>query len=223
MNGKIIVFEGIDGSGKGTQTKLLYKHYDKKGIPVKLIDFPGYDRTFFGKVVGEFLNGDFGKLNEVHPKLSAILYAGDRYEHLKDIKSYLEKGYLIILDRYVSSNIAHQTAKLKVDDRKILEDWIEDLEYNIFGLPRPNLTIFLDMPPEYSKELVLKKEARSYTDKKEDIHEEDKTYIEKTYEVFKTLSKKNNWVTIECVDKDIETINNEIIYLLDNTYNTTQC
>ena len=158
---QIIVFEGIDGSGKGTQSKLLYEYYKKNNIKVVLFEFPGYTKTFFGEVVGEFLNGDFGNLTEVHPKLAAILYAGDRFEQSEEIKDYLSKGYIVICDRYVSSNIAHQIAKLPTDKQGKLKEWIEYLEYKVFNLPKPNLILFLDMPPSIATQLVLKKDTRA--------------------------------------------------------------
>ncbi len=214
VNGKIIVFEGIDGSGKGTQSKLLYKYYKKNNIKVALFEFPGYTKTFFGEVVGEFLNGDFGNLNEVHPKLSAILYAGDRFEQSKEIKDYLSKGYIVICDRYVSSNIAHQIAKLPIDKQEKLKEWIEYLEYKVFNLPKPNFILFLDMPPSAATQLVLKKDARAYTDKKKDIHEADQSYLSLVYNTFKAIAKKENWEIIECENKDITTIQNEIIHCI---------
>ena len=109
--GKLIVFEGIDGSGKGTQTKKLFNFLKNKGIKTELFEFPFYSETFFGKEVGNYLNGEFGGLKEIHPKLSAMLYAGDRYEKRDELIKKLNQGYLIICDRYVPSNIAHQTAK----------------------------------------------------------------------------------------------------------------
>lgn len=210
-NGKIIVFEGIDGSGKGTQSKLLYKYYQENNISSILFEFPGYSKTFFGKTVGEFLNGDFGKLEDVHPKLSAMLYAGDRFEQVQKIRNYLSQGFIVICDRYIPSNIAHQIAKVPDNQKKELKKWIEHLEYEIYQLPKPNLIFFLDMPPLSASKLVLKKEQRDYTDKKKDIHEENESYLEKVYTIFKEIAIKDEWLIIQCKDKDIDTIHIEII------------
>lgn len=203
MHGKIIVFEGIDGSGKGTQSKKLYKYLKEKKEKVILLEFPCYSETFFGKEVGDYLNGGFGGLDEVHPKLSAILYAGDRFEKKETILKYLKKGYIIICDRYVPSNIAHQSAKIEnKTEQKKLRKWISKLEYKVFGLPKPDIIFFMDMNPKISDNLVLQKDARSYTDKSKDLHENDNSYLLKVYEMFKKLSK--SWITIKCQNKNNE-------------------
>ncbi len=198
MTGKIIVLEGIDGSGKNTQANLLYKYALSIGIKSSLMNFPSYNDTFFGIEVGNYLNGEFGALDEIHPKLAAMLYAGDRYEKRDEIIEYLEDGYLLIIDRYVPSNIAHQTAKILNGGREKLLKWIEHLEYTLYKLPKPDVVIFLDMPPTNAKDLVLAKDKRTYTDKKQDLHEEDQTYLERTYLEFKNLCKENKWLHIQC-------------------------
>ncbi|MBA1432941.1 MAG: dTMP kinase [Epsilonproteobacteria bacterium] len=217
MNGKIIVFEGIDGSGKGTQSKELYEYLQNLNYKVILLEFPFYNETFFGKEVGEYLNGVFGQLDEVHPKFSAMLYAGDRFEKKETILKKLNDGYMIICDRYVPSNIAHQTAKYQNEsERKKLKQWIEELEYNVYGLPKPNIVLFMDMNPNLSDKLVLKKDIRNYTNKQKDLHESDNTYLVNVYKIFKQMTKNTNWFNIECQDsnnglKSIQTIQSEII------------
>lgn len=201
MHGKIIVFEGIDGSGKGTQSKKLYKYLKEKKEKVILLEFPCYSETFFGKEVGHYLNGDFGGLDEVHPKLSAMLYAGDRFEKKETILKHLKKGYIVICDRYVPSNIAHQSAKIEdKTTQKNLIKWISKLEYKIFGLPKPDIIFFMDMNPNISDDLVLQKDKRSYTNKSKDLHENDNSYLLKVYGMFKKLSK--SWITIKCQNKN---------------------
>lgn len=220
--GKIIVFEGIDGSGKGTQSKLLQKYFQERNIPSILFEFPGYKKTFFGKAVGEFLNGDFGSLNQVHPKLSAILYAGDRFEQSNQIKEYLTKGYYVICDRYVPSNIAHQIAKLPEDQQNDLIQWIEKLEYEIFNISKPHLVLLMNMQPELSSKLVLKKDKREYTAKKKDIHEADQTYLEKVYLAFQQLAHHTNWRSIICGEinhpKPVEEIHKDIIQTIGDYF-----
>lgn len=222
MNGKIIVFEGIDGSGKGTQSKKLYKHLKELNKKVILLEFPFYEKTFFGKEVGNYLNGKFGSLDEVHPKLSAMLYAGDRFEKKNLILEKLNKGYTIICDRYVSSNIAHQTAKYKnKDEQKILKKWINQLEYKIYGLPKPDIIFFMNMNPNISDNLVLKKDTRNYTSKKKDLHESNTSYLLNVYSIFKRMSNNKLWININCQNKknklkSVTKIHNQILIKLKN-------
>lgn len=197
--GKIIAIEGIDGSGKNTQSNNILKAYQTQGLKVSKMSFPAYEKTFFGKEVGHYLNGRFGGIDDVHPKLSAMLYAGDRFECKPELQRKLADGEVVILDRYVHSNVGYQTAKLPVEERAELRRWIEQLEYDVYGLPKPDVVIFLDVPPATSAELVLKKEARSYTDKKKDLHEENDSYLAKVYSVFKEIAASDDrWVTINC-------------------------
>jgi dTMP kinase len=217
MNGKIIVFEGIDGSGKGTQSKKLYQYLKDKNVKVILLEFPFYEKTFFGKEVGNYLNGKFGKLDEVDPKLSAMLYAGDRFEKKDLIVKKLQQGYTIICDRYVSSNIAYQIAKYKnKKEQKTLQKWISHLEYKIYFLPKPDVIIFMDMNPKISDNLVLKKDVRNYTDKKKDLHESNSTYLLDVYSVFQRMFDDKIWINIKCQNrnnklKSVSKIHNKIL------------
>ena len=219
--GKLIVFEGIDGSGKGTQTKKLFNFLKNKGIKTELFEFPFYSETFFGKEVGNYLNGEFGGLNEVHPKLSAMLYAGDRYEKRNELIEKLNQGYLIICDRYVPSNIAHQTAKYQNErEKENLKKWIEELEYGVYKLPKPDLIFFLNMNPDISDKLILNKSKRDYTDKKKDLHENDNSYLKNVYNTFCEMVSNDNWENIMSNEdknlKTIDNIQNEIISILIN-------
>ena len=221
MLGKLIVFEGIDGSGKGTQSKKLHKKLTELGRKVVLFEFPFYSETFFGKEVGRYLNGEFGLLNEIHPKLAAMLYAGDRYEKRNEIIKKLEDGYLVICDRYIQSNIAHQTAKFAdVTKRNELRSWIEQLEYDVYGLPKPDIIFFMNMNPNLSDSLVLKKQTRDYTNKKKDLHESDTSYLGSVFNIFNALATENRWVGIACQDKDgrlrsMEDIHHDILKILE--------
>ncbi|MCF6172744.1 MAG: dTMP kinase [Campylobacteraceae bacterium] len=216
MQGKIIVFEGIDGSGKGTQSKKLYSYLKSKNHKVVLFEFPSYNGTFFGKEVGNYLNGKFGKLDEVNPKLSAMLYAGDRYEKRDEIIKKINENYIVICDRYVPSNIAHQISKYTdIGERSGLKKWIEELEYQVYKLPKPHIIFFMDMNPNFSTDLVSKKGAREYTNKKKDLHESDNNYLNNVYQTFKILTKEENWIDIKCQTqnglKNIEEIHLEIL------------
>lgn len=197
--GLIIAIEGIDGSGKNTQSNKLLAEFLRTGARATKISFPQYATNFFGKEVGSYLNGEFGSLSEVHPKLSAMLYAGDRFESKSEILSKSSEDAILICDRYVHSNVAHQIAKVSEQDQSEFRNWIETLEYEIYGIPKPDLVIFLNVPPSTSSNLVLKKSARDYTSKKKDIHEADDIYLSKVYELFKNEASINkSWVSIDC-------------------------
>jgi dTMP kinase len=215
MSGKLITIEGIDGSGKGTQAALLVEALKQMGKSVKVYSFPAYDETFFGREIGAFLRGEFGSFEQVHPKLASILFACDRAEQKPALLKDLAEGVYVVCDRYVESNAAHQSAKLDVDARQAFISWIKELEYVVNTLPKPDLTIFLDLPIEYSKQLVLKKKHRSYTEEKEDIQEAQHGYLEQVYHVYKGLQQTEGWHTIDCVvDEElqsIETIHKKIV------------
>lgn len=202
MQGKIIVLEGIDGSGKNTHAQLLNKFLLSLKINSKVLHFPLYQDTFFGKEVANYLNGEFGELNKIHPKLAAMLYAGDRFEKREYILDELKKGTVFIFDRYVPSNIAHHAAKLHPSKRECFKEWIEKLEYIVFKLPPPDKIFFLNVPPQITMPLILNKKQREYTDKKQDLHEENIDYLDEVYTVFKSLCKGNLWENIDCCFKD---------------------
>ncbi len=200
MINKVISIEGVDGSGKNTQANLLLEALEERSIPAVKYSFPCYDETFFGKEIGSYLRGEFGDLHSVHPKLASILFAGDRYEKKACIFKDLKLGKVVIMDRYVDSNLAHQCARLRYEEREPFIDWAEHLEYDIFGLPRPDMTIFLDVPINVSTKLVLQKKQRSYTDDQEDIHERDYEYMKNVYEFYGYLANRNSWEVVDCVD-----------------------
>ncbi|WP_460097591.1 dTMP kinase [Pseudomonas sp. H3_C08] len=209
--GKIIAIEGIDGSGKNTQSNKILQGFLDNGFKCEKMSFPRYGETFFGREVGRYLNGEFGSLESISPKLSAMLYAGDRHESRDDILSKIAGNGILICDRYVYSNVAHQSAKLSTEARDEISQWIEELEFKIYKLPKPDLTIFLDVPPEVSGNLILKKELRDYTDKKKDLHEEDESYLEKVYHVFKKLACETpDWIIIDCFENGLLLGENEI-------------
>ena len=198
MKGKLITFEGIDGSGKGTQSNILVNKLKEAGLKAEIFSFPCYEKTFFGKEIGAFLRGEFGGINEVHPKLASVLYAMDRLEMRQDIIDYLNRGYVVICDRYVDSNVAHQSSKLPPKEMASFIKWVEELEYVFNKMPIPDLTFFLDVPIEISKEMVLKKNKRNYTESSEDIHEKEYGYLEKVYCAYQEINYGSRWRRIEC-------------------------
>ena len=159
--GRLIAIEGIDGSGKGTQAARLREALAARGLKAALISFPRYQETFFGGRIGDFLNGRFGSLEEVHPFLAATLFAGDRLESRRMLLDALAANDVVVLDRYVASNIAHQAGKRDGAERQELTEWILKVEFEVNQLPKPDLAIVLDLPATRAQELIAKKIART--------------------------------------------------------------
>lgn len=197
--GKFIAIEGIDGAGKRTQLDLLSKLLDERKVQHVRISFPRYD-SFFGKMVGQFLDGQFGSLQEVDAHFSALLYAGDRLEASKGIGKHLEEMKTVLADRYVASNLAHQTARVKPQQREEFLKWLKKLEYEVYGLPKEDVVIYLRLPAPEAQRLVGKKAARGYTERQHDILEADLRHLEQAAMVYDRLSRESNWVTVECFD-----------------------
>jgi len=203
----LIVLEGLDGAGKSTQVKLLKEYIQSKGKRLEYLHFPRFDAPVYGDLIAKFLRGDFGAIDQVHPQLVALLFAEDRRDAAKMIREWLNDGRCVLLDRYVYSNIAYQCSKIKDKAKsKELRDWIFDLEYNRYGIPRPDVNLFLDVPISFvDKKLKENREGedREYLQGKEDIHEANiqfqidvrELYLEQT--VF-----DNNFVRVECSGED---------------------
>ena len=196
----IVAFEGLDGSGKGTQSQILSAKMSAKGIDNALYSFPNYKGTNFGLEVGKYLNGGFGSLDEVPPQFPVMLYAMDRFEMRKSIMKDINSGSNIIFDRYVPSNIAHQAVKFPENQRKTFADWVKRLEYNILEMPSPDVIIFLDVDPVIAGRMVALKGKRSYTDAAKDIHEANDSYMDKVYQMYKQMAQDENWVIIQAAD-----------------------
>jgi dTMP kinase len=198
-HGKLIAVEGIDGSGKRTQVELLNLTLKARGHSVYSTAFPQYD-SWFGKMVGKFLNGDLGPLDSVDPRFSALLYAGDRFEAKFRLEAALDSGQILLVDRYVASNLAHQTARVPPAKRSEFLQWIEHLEYEIYGLPHENLILYLRVPPREAQRLVALKSARSYTSAQRDLQEASLRHLEDAAEMYDSLSRSVPWATIQCFD-----------------------
>jgi len=195
--GKFIALEGIDGSGKHTQIELLAQSLEARGLPTFRVSFPHY-QSFFGKLVGNYLNGDFGQLSFVDPRFSALLYAGDRFEAKTEMESALFAGKIVLADRYIASNLAHQTARVPAEKRDEFIAWLKHLEYDIYGLPVEDLVIYLQVPTAEAHRLVGKKAMRAYTTLKRDIQEADISHLEKTALIYECLATGTNWARIDC-------------------------
>lgn len=214
--GKIIVIEGTDSSGKETQTKLLYERIKKINEKTIKISFPNYDSPAC-EPVKMYLAGAFGTdAVKVNPYPVSTMYAIDRYASYKQDwgKSY-EEGYIIVTDRYVTSNMIHQASKIQSEEEK--EEylkWLIDLEYKKNQIPEPDIVIFLKMPIDKAKELMENRNNKIDGSMKKDIHEINEDYLKKSYKNATEISQKFNWYEVECVEnnriKSIEEINDEI-------------
>lgn len=204
--GKFIVIDGIDGSGKATQTKLLTKRLKKAGVKVKTIDFPRYYNNFFGGLIGKYLSGVYGDFTQVDPRLASVLYAADRFESKVQVQTWLDQGYYVVADRYVSANQIHQGGKIS-DAKKRSEflEWLDQMEHQVFKVPRPDLVIFLDVPYEVSKKWLENKvtqRSKKYAQGRRDVAEDNLKYLKFSRNSGITLSKKyKNWRRIECCKK----------------------
>lgn len=197
--GKLIAIEGIDGAGKRTQAELLSNALEARGIPVLRFSFPRYESSF-GRLVARFLNGDFGQLDAVDPHFSALLYAGDRFEAKPQLEAALESGKTIIADRYIGSNLAHQTARMPPERRGEFVSWLRQLEYGIYGLPVEDLVIYLHLTATEGQRLVGRKAERKYTPLQRDLQEADLDHLEQAALVYDQLAASPNWATVECLD-----------------------
>ena len=216
MNGKLYVIEGVDGSGKATQTELLYQALLAEGKPVRKVSFPDYDSPS-SSLIKMYLNGEFGTdPQSVNAFATSVFFAVDRFASFrKDWKEFYENSGIIIADRYVTSNLVHQAGKISdAAEKERYIQWLSDLEYNIFGLPKPDYVIFLDMPPAYSLKLRQQRNElkQGLT---ADIHEADQTYLQNAYDNAIGIAKHQEWHTISCVADDkirtIEDIHAEIV------------
>lgn len=206
--GKLIVLDGTDGSGKATQTKLLQARLKKEGYRVQTLDFPQYEKNFFGSFIGECLAGDHGDFVSIDPYIGSTLYAADRFESKEKIVRWLRSGCIVVLDRYVSSNQIHQGGKITdAKKRKKFLAWLEQMEYTVFGIPRPDGIVYLDVPVAVSQKLLAnkgQKEKKVYLKRrKTDVVEGSKKYLSDSRESALLLVKKQNrWLRVECTKKE---------------------
>ena len=172
-----IVLEGVDGSGKSTQIANLQRLFAEQGIPTEYLHFPRFDAPYFGDLIARFLRGELGSVEQVDPYIVAMLYAGDRRDAAEMIRGWIAEGRVVICDRYVYSNIGYQCAKVaEKEERERLREWILSLEYDYFKIPRPNVSLFLDVPFAFTERKLLQEQRegddRAYLHGKKDIHEQ---------------------------------------------------
>lgn len=202
----LVVLEGLDGAGKSTQVKLLRDYLTQKYGEVEYIHFPRYDAPVYGELISRFLRGDFGDNTQVHPQLVALLFAEDRHAAAAEIRSALQEEKTVLLDRYVYSNIAYQCAKLAdADERERLRNWILRTEYGDFGLPEPDLNLFLDVPigfVEQSLSRTRSGEDRSYLEGGRDIHEASIAFQKTVRDIYLSETLRDRrFRRIDCADE----------------------
>ena len=184
----LIVLEGLDGAGKSTQLKAMQAYFKERRQAVNFMHFPCYETPVYGTLIARFLRGDCGAIDTVDPYLVSLLFAGNRYEMSSRIREWLDAGNIVLLDRYVYSNIAFQCAKLNDHaERTRLRSWILKMEYEHFGIPRPDINLFLDVPLSFVKEKLespRQGEDRSYLEGKSDIHEASVVFQKTVREIY---------------------------------------
>lgn len=208
--GKLIVIDGTDGSGKATQVAKLKERLLRQGIQIESLDFPQYYNNFFGKLVGQGLAGELGNWADLHPKIASVIYAADRFESSQQIQDWLDQGKIVILDRYVSSNQIHQGGKINDEnERHEFMQWLDNMEHDIFGIPRPDIILYLNVPLEITQQLLIvkgNKKSKEYLNGKSDQHEDNRQHLADAKESgLKMIAENNNWQKIEC------TANGEIL------------
>ena len=207
VKGKLIIIEAGDGCGKATQTKLLYDRLNQAGYKVKKVEYPDYESPACTPVK-MYLQGEFGgHVDDVNAYAASVLFAVDRYAsyRMKWKKDY-EEGTIILADRYTTSNMVHQA--VKIEDSKMRDEflsWLWDTEFTKMGLPVPDKVIFLNMPPDISNKLIDNRAKKD--NRKKDIHEQDKNYLEKCHEVYQEMANSYDWDIVECAkDNQLRTI-----------------
>ena len=213
----LIVLEGLDGAGKSTQVKRLKEYLLERCGSLEYIHFPRYDAPVYGDLISRFLRGDFGANDAVHPQLVALLFAEDRHGAAPAIRQALAEGKTVLLDRYVYSNIAYQCAKLSTkEEREQLRDWIFDTEYGAFGLPVPDLNLFLDVPIGFVEQSLSHQRAgedRAYLSGAQDIHEASITFQTSVREMYVAQTERDSkFRRIDCADADGQMLPPEAIF-----------
>lgn len=213
---KLIVIEGVDSSGKATQSALLKEKLMTLGKNVVSVEFPNY-ASESSSVVKMYLNGEFGEdPNAVSPYAASMFFAVDRVASVKATwKELFSNGNIVIADRYTTSNMVHQASKIADTEKKSeFLDWLYDLEYNKLSLPMPDMVIFLDMPVENARQLMEKRANKIDNSQVKDIHERNEDYLKQSYDNAVFVANKYNWTTVHCAKdgqvRTIEDISGEI-------------
>lgn len=202
----LIVLEGLDGSGKSTQLELVRRHVAARGRECEYLHFPRFDAPVYGGLIARFLRGELGGIDTVDPYIVALLFAGDRADAAKTIRGWLSEGKYVLLDRYVGSNVAYQCAKLgNTDERERLREWIMDLEYGHNAIPRPDVSLFLDVPFEFTERSLRANRCgsdRDYLNGGEDIHESSLAFQRSVREMYMRMAAVGDVKVVDCSDAD---------------------
>lgn len=198
MKGKLIIIEGLDGSGKSTQIEILRKKAQQAGKQVRQIKFPNYAEDS-SALVRAYLAGELGSLHEINAYAASVLYSVDRYATFRrHMKEDYDNGCIFLLDRYTTANMYHQTTKLPKEEWDSFLEWLEDLEYGKMGLPKPDLVLYLDMKPQTAKKLM---ENRYHGDEsKKDLHEADFSYLLSCRDAALYAAQRCGWEVLSCCD-----------------------
>lgn len=211
-----VVIEGIDGSGKGTVTKELAARLQQDGRTVETISFPRYDKTLYGKLIGRYLNGEFG--SNTHPYLHGTLYTLDRYESKQHLQDLIANNDFVLSDRYIPSNLCYSAAKARKEEQDEVIKHFVDLEYGILKMPIPDVLLFLDMPVDFAVKNIAKKAARVYTDSAADLYESDTQLLKEARAFYSSKlmahHPKTFFKSVECVANDsLKTIDEIVEHL----------
>lgn len=222
MKGKIFVIDGVDSSGKESQTIKLYERLRGEKHNVIKVSFPNYDSKS-SELVKMYLNGEFGSNpDDVDSYIASTFYALDRYaSYKKEWGKLYENGTVILCDRYTTSNMVHQAAKIDdINEKDKFLEWLWQMEYKIYKLPIPDCVLFLDMPPQFAQKLMKERANKINGKNEKDIHERNKEYIEHSYNNALYVSKKYNWIKIDCIQdesiRSIEDIHNDIYRIVSS-------
>lgn len=212
-----IVLEGVDGSGKSTQIAKLREMFAQKGIPTEYLHFPRFDAPYFGDLIARFLRGELGSIDQVDPYVVAMLYAGDRRDAAAMIRGWIGEGKVVICDRYVYSNVGYQCAKVADEqEREKLREWILSLEYDYFAIPRPDISLFLDVPFAFTERKLLQEQRegddRAYLHGKKDIHEQSMDLQRQVRQVYIDAAQHDPAMHVVDCSKDGEMASPEEIF-----------
>jgi dTMP kinase len=212
--GRMIVIDGTDGSGKATQARLLSRYLKKGDRPIKYVEFPRYYSSFHGEMVGRYLKGEFGGLKEVNPYLASLFYALDRLTAKKELDDWLTGGCYVVANRYTSSNMGFQTARLPKAEQADFLNWLLNMEYKVHRLPKEDIVVILYVPVEIGQKLVDKKGDRGYVKgKKRDIYEENFEFLKKVEQKYLQLVDQfDHWVKVDCLDSQGKLLSRQEIH-----------
>lgn len=221
--GKLIVIEGVDGSGKETQSRLLFEALQSRSVPVLHLSYPRYEKES-SALVKMYLRGDFGKdPDAISPYISSTFFAADRYASYKtEFETFYLEGGWVLADRFTTSNMIHQGGKIAdLAERRAFLDWLNDYEYELYRIPRPDKVLFLDLPPEISLKRIQDRNNKITNQKEKDIHETSKDHLIHAYEAATAIAHEYQWSRISCLEGDrektIQEIHQEILAALDLT------